>query len=154
MIYIRENIPSKLLEKHNFSDDIEGLFVELNFRKVKWLLFGTYHPPSQNDIYYFNQLDKAIDTYNNYDKILLTGDFNAETTEPNLESFLYEHDLQNLVNESTCFKSVENPRWIDRILTNRNMSFQNAITVFASISDFHKLVLVVLKINFTKNKPK
>ena len=79
MIYIRENIPSKLLEKHNFSDDIEGLFVELNFRKVKWLLFGTYHPPSQNDIYYFNQLDKAIDTYNNYDKIILIGDFNAET---------------------------------------------------------------------------
>ena len=71
MIYIRENIPSKLLAKHNFSDDIESLFVELNFRKVKWLLFGTYHPPSQNDIYYFNQLDKAIDTYNNYDKILL-----------------------------------------------------------------------------------
>ena len=28
MIYIRENIPSKLLEKHNFSGDIEGLFVE------------------------------------------------------------------------------------------------------------------------------
>ena len=42
MIYIRENIPSKLLEKHKFHDDIEGLFVELNFRKVKWLLFGTY----------------------------------------------------------------------------------------------------------------
>ena len=46
MIHIRENIPSKLLEKHKFSDDIEGLFVELNFRKVKWLLFGTNHPPS------------------------------------------------------------------------------------------------------------
>ena len=80
MIYIRENIPSKLLEKHNFSDDIEGLFVELNFRKVKWLLFGTYHLPSQNGIYYFNQLDKAINTYNNCDKVLLIRDFNAETT--------------------------------------------------------------------------
>ena len=28
MIYICENIPIKLLEKHNFSHDIEGLFVE------------------------------------------------------------------------------------------------------------------------------
>ena len=154
MIYIRENFPSKLLEKHNFSGDIEGLFVELNFRKVKWLLFGTYHPPSQNDIYYFNQLDKAIDTYNSYDKILLIGDFNAEATEPCLESFLYEHDLQNLVKEHTCFKSVKNPSCIDLILTNRNMPFQNTITVFAGISDFHKLLLIVLKINFTKNKPK
>ena len=69
--------------------------------------FGTYHPPSQNDIYYFNQLDKAIDTYNNYDKILLIGDFNAETTEPCPESLLHEHDLQNLVRENTCSKSVE-----------------------------------------------
>ena len=85
MIYIRENIPSKILEKHNFSDDIEGLFVELNFRKVKWLLFGTYHPPSQNDIYNFNQLHKAIDIYNNCDKILLIGDLNAESTESCLE---------------------------------------------------------------------
>ena len=150
MIYIHETFPSKLLEKHKFSDDIRGLFVELNFRKVKWLLFGTYHPPSQNDIYYFNQLDKAIDTYNNYDKILLIGDFNAEKTEPCLESFLYEHDLQNLVKENTCFKSAENPSCIDLILTNRNMFFQNTITVFADISDFHKLVLNVLKISFTK----
>ena len=78
MIYIRDDIPSKCLEKHKFPGDIEGIFVELNFRKVKWLLFGTYHPPTQNDLYYFNQLDKAIDTYNSYDKILLIGDFNAE----------------------------------------------------------------------------
>ena len=34
------------------------------------------------------------------------------------------------------------------------MSFQNTTTVFAGISDFHKLVLIVLKISFTKNKPK
>ena len=85
MIYIRENIPSTLLEKLNFSDDIKGLFVELNFRKVKWLLFGTYHPPLQNDIYYFNQLDKASDTYNNYGKIVLIGDFNAKQLNPVLK---------------------------------------------------------------------
>ena len=97
MIYIRETFPCKLLEKYKFSGHIESLFVESNFRKVKWLLFGTYHTTSQNDIYHFNQLDKAIDTYNNYDKILLIGDFNAEKSEPCLESFSYEHDLQNLV---------------------------------------------------------
>ena len=34
------------------------------------------------------------------------------------------------------------------------MSFQNTITVFAGISDFHKFVVTVLKIDFTKNKPK
>ena len=32
LIYVREDIPCKLLNNHNFPDDIEGLFVELNFR--------------------------------------------------------------------------------------------------------------------------
>ena len=36
MIFIRDDIPSRLLNKHVFPDDIEGLFIELNFRKVKW----------------------------------------------------------------------------------------------------------------------
>ena len=49
MIFVNEDITSKLLTKHNFPNDVEGLFVELNFRKSKWLLFGTYHPPAQND---------------------------------------------------------------------------------------------------------
>ena len=33
MIYIREDIPSKLLSKHVFRYDMEGLFLEFNFRK-------------------------------------------------------------------------------------------------------------------------
>ena len=45
LIYVREDIPCKLLDKHIFPDDIEGLFVELNFRKSKLLLLGTYPPP-------------------------------------------------------------------------------------------------------------
>ena len=53
MIFICDDIPSRVLTKHVFPDDIEGLFIELNFRKAKWLLFGTYHPPIQSGSYYF-----------------------------------------------------------------------------------------------------
>ena len=88
MIYIRDDIPSKLLTKHVFPDDIEGLFVELNFRKSKWLLMGAYHPPSQSNSYFFEHLDKALDIYSNYEKVLLTGDFNSEIAEPCMDSFL------------------------------------------------------------------
>ena len=49
MIYVRDVIPSKLLTKHFFPNDIKGLLVELNFRKSEWLLLGIYHPPSQSD---------------------------------------------------------------------------------------------------------
>ena len=47
------DIPSKIITKHYFPKDIETLFIELNFRKCKWLLCRLYHPPSQKDQYYF-----------------------------------------------------------------------------------------------------
>ena len=34
MVYVREDIPSKQLTKHTFSENIEGIFIELNFRKA------------------------------------------------------------------------------------------------------------------------
>ena len=80
-IYVREDIPNGMLAKHNFPDNIEGLFMELNFRKSKWLFGGMYHPPSQPDQYFFNTLDKALDVYSNYENILLIGDFNAQIGE-------------------------------------------------------------------------
>ena len=39
IIYVREDIPTKTLEKHKLSQDVEGILVELKFRKIKWLLF-------------------------------------------------------------------------------------------------------------------
>ena len=86
MIYIRDDIPSKLLTKHVFPDDIEDLFVALHFRKSKWFLMGAYHPPSQSDSYFFEQLDKVLDIYSYYEKVLLTGDFNPEIAEPCMDS--------------------------------------------------------------------
>ena len=35
MIYIHEDIPSKRLDKSVFPYDMDGLFVELDFRKCK-----------------------------------------------------------------------------------------------------------------------
>ena len=150
MIYIRDNIRSKLLTKHVFPDNIEGLFVELNFRKSKWLLMRTYHPPSQSDSYFSEHLDKALDIYSNYEKVLLTGDFNSGITEPCMDSFLYQHDVTSLVKEKTCFKSITNPTCIDLFLTNSNLSFQPTETVSTDLSDFHMLVVTVLKTCLSK----
>ena len=109
IIYIRGDIPSKLLRKHVFPYDMGDLFIELDFRKCKWPLFETYYPPSQADIYYFDNLDKAFDTYSSYEKRLLIGDYNAEIHEPRIDSFVYEHELHNLVNDETCLMSVHSP---------------------------------------------
>jgi endonuclease/exonuclease/phosphatase (EEP) superfamily protein YafD len=60
-------------------NDIESIFIELNFRRNKWLLMGTYHPPSQSTEYYYNEVGKVLDELNNtYENILLIGDFNEK----------------------------------------------------------------------------
>ena len=133
-VFVREDIPSKFLTKHNFTSDVEGLFVELNFRKSKWLLFGIYHPPAQKDQYFFNCTDKALDTYNNYDNVLLSGDFNAEDGEPCLSNFLYQHYLYNLAKVGTCFKNSSKPPFIGLFLTTENTYFQNTVAVYCGLS--------------------
>ena len=46
---------------------------------------------------YNTTLDKAIDVYSHYEKILLVGDFNGEISEFCLDYLLYQHELKNLV---------------------------------------------------------
>ena len=53
MIFVKEDIPSKLLTKDNFSNNVEGLFVKLNFNKMKMASFGTCHAPAENDRVFF-----------------------------------------------------------------------------------------------------
>ena len=151
IVYVREDIPSKLLSKHCFKDDIERLFVEINFRKSKWLLGGTYHPSSQPDQYFFDSLDKALDIYCNYEKVVLVGDFNAKIGETCLGNFLFQ---QSINEETTCFKNAHNPSCIDFILTNSPRSFFKTETLFTGLSDFHKLVISVFKTTFLKSKHK
>ena len=107
------------------------MFVELNFRKCKWLLCGTYHPPSQSDEYFFNNLDKTLHTYSRYDKVLLVGDFNTEISEQRIEPFLYMHELCNLVKEKTCFKAMQNLSCIDLLLTNNVYTFQETTAIWS-----------------------
>ena len=152
-IYTISDTPRKLLKKHSFPNDIEGLFVEINFRKSKWLLYETCHPPSENDQYYFEFgcLGKALDVYSSYEKVILTEDFNAQQSECVFDLSLYQHDVTNLVKEDTCYKNQGDPSCIDLYLTN---SFQNTSSVFTGPSDFHKLTLTLFKTTFVNSKPK
>ena len=67
------------------------------------------------------------------------GDFNAEQSEPVLAQFLQDYNAVNIVHENRCYKSMNNPSYIDLIITNSPNSFQNASTSCAELSDFHKL---------------
>ena len=81
MIYVRDDIPSKMLTKHNLPEDIQTGFIELNFCICKWLLCATYRAPSQNHDYFSDNIDKCLDVYSTYERIALAGDFNAQVCE-------------------------------------------------------------------------
>ena len=91
LVCVRSDIPSKFLRKYSFPNDIEGLFVEIHFKNSKWLLFGTYHSLSQNNQYCFDCLYKILYVYSSYEKVILTGDFNAQDYESVFDSLLYQH---------------------------------------------------------------
>ena len=146
-IYVREDIPSRELKIHNTPEDIESIFIEINLIKTRWLFCGCYHPPSQSDQYFFENIGKALDKYSkHYDKFMLVGDFNAEESEPCLSQFLYEYNAKNIVKENTCVKNALNPSCIDLFITNSPLSLQNTIAVSNGLSDFRKILIFNINI--------
>ena len=76
IVYVRDDVPNKQLTKHKLPEDIESIFVEVNLRKTKWLIFGGYRPPRQSVEYFFNHVGFALDTYKQrHEKFLFAGDF-------------------------------------------------------------------------------
>ena len=53
-----------------------------------------------------------------------------------------------------CLKSVNNPTCVDLLISNKEKCFKSATTIDTGLSDFHKMVLVVLKKKFERAKPK
>ena len=147
LIYVREDIPTKPLDKHNFTKNIEGIFIEINLRKTKLLFFGVYRSENRDlgvsDVEFYEKVGLALDKYSSYDKFLLAGDFNMEEDDEPLHNFLYERNAKNLVKEKTCFKSMTNPSCIDLFITDSPNSFQHTTTVPIGLSDFHKMAVTV-----------
>ena len=155
LIYMREDIPNKLLADHKLPHDIEGIFVELNLSKKRWLLFGSYLLPSQSYQNFFHQVKKGLDMYSKfYERYMLIGDFNAEESEPCISQFLFEMNAKNIVKETICYKILSNPSCIDLVITSSSSSFQNTMAISTGLSDFHKMVITILKQTFQRCSPK
>ena len=100
LVYIRDGIPSKLLNISYVSSDTECLVIEINLRKTKWLLICSYNPHKT----IFQIICQIIDRNSSrYDKYFCIGDFNSETSETALRNFCDLYKLKNLVRKPTCF---------------------------------------------------
>ena len=71
-----------------------------------------------------------------------------------MDNFLLNFDLASLVKDPTCFKNLSNPSCIDLFLTNWKGYFKNTIVTESSISDFHKMIITIMKSKMLRCKPK
>ena len=151
LVYVRDDVPPKLLYISYVSSDTECLAIEINLCKTKWLLLCSYNPHKINISNHLMNLSKIIvRNSSRYDKCFCVGDFISETPETALRNFCDLYKLKNLVSEPTCFKNPENPSCIDLFLINCSRRFQDTQVIETGLSDFHKMNLNVLKIFFTK----
>ena len=100
-------------------------------------------------IYIINNLYSS-----SYESIILVGDFNSEINDNCMNDFCESYNLSSLIRESTCYKNPENPSCIDLFLTNSPNSFQNSGVVETGLSDFHRMIVTVMKTSFQRLPPK
>ena len=85
---------------------------------------------------------------------MLICDFIIELKEANMTTFCNQCKLKTLNEEPTCFKNYTNPSCTHLYLTNCHKSFQGGLTIETGLSDFHKLIVTVLKVKHEKVSPK
>ena len=148
IILYRSYIIASKLTSFTFPNDIEAFFVEINLKGNKWLICCLCNP---NRTFVSNLQDhiaKGINTYSKkYEQILLMGDFYAGFTEANMSAFCNEYKLKGLNEEPTYFQNNMSPSCMDFFLANYRTSFEITLTIETSLSDFHKLIVTVLKIS-------
>ena len=153
MLYVREDIPTKLLI-HDFPG-VESFFVEINLHKKKWLINCSYNPHKSNIINHINIISRLLDIDSTkYENIVLLGDFNVRVDDEALQAFCKSYSFNSLIKQPTYFKNPENSSCIDLILTNKSHSFQTKCVIDTGLSDFHRMTISVLKMHFRKLPPK
>ena len=153
LVFIKEHIPSKLLNKLKIPSNLQILPIEINLRKTKWLILPIYKPPSTTESYFLEHMNRIIEYYTSeYDNILTLGDFNLEISTKGMDTFMKTHNLKSLFNKPTCYKSKEG-RCIDLLLTNRNRSFKFTNAFETGLSDHHLMIYTMFRTTFEKVKP-
>ena len=149
LLYAREDIPVKLLSVEPLPT--ECFFVEINLCKHKWLVCCSYNPHRDNIKNHLQVISANLDLYSSkYEHIIVMGDFNADIGDKFMGDFCESYNLSSLIKESTCYKNPENPSFINLILTNSPHSFQCSSAIETGLSDFHKMIVTVLKTTFQR----
>ena len=80
MVIVKGHIPCRELDRTRCRENhLEGIFLEINLRKRKFLLFGGYNFNKSNIDVFLKNIGPILDkNMSNIDNFLLLGDFNSE----------------------------------------------------------------------------
>ena len=103
------------------TNSIEAFFVEVNLRKIKWLLSCSYNPNKNNIHANRENLDRSLAFFSSScENHIIMCDFNVGPDNTYIKRFCDNFELTNLIKEATCFKNPENPSCNGLILTKRS----------------------------------
>ena len=114
----------------------------------------SYSPELSSIESHLGSFSKSVDSLSSkYNNFVLLGDFNSCMGDFPMKTFGENYKLRNFIKEPACFKNPENPICIDLILRNKPLSFKNTYVIETELSDFHKMIVAVMKLHFPKMKP-
>lgn len=117
VVSIREYIPSKLLSSE--LEPVDGLYIELNLRKWKWIINCPYNPHKYILSSHLRAMLKNWNLFtSHYDNIILTRDLNSEAEDNCIQWFCETYGLKSLTKKLTHFKYPDSPFCKDLIIVN------------------------------------
>ena len=76
-----------------------------------------------------------------YENVIIIGDFNSGPKESAMTDFCQAYNMENLINNFTCYKSPNKPTCIDLMLANGPRFFKGSSLLGAGQSDFGGMAL-------------
>ena len=146
LLYVRDKIIVLTLDRYSLPPHIEMLLFELNLRNQKRFVCCSYKPRKNLIKEQLWVLTEGIQFYfKDYENILLMVDYHADITENNMSSFCEIYHLTDIIKQPPCFKNPSTPSCIDLFLTKNANCFQKSSVFENGLSDFHKLIVIVMK---------
>ena len=109
LLYFQDHIPCKKVTI-NFDPAIEAIAIEINLKKRKWILIGSYNPHKEMIKNHLKNMGSLLDDLClKYENVIIIGDLNSEMHEDPMNIFCTTYNLKNLVKEPTCYKILNLP---------------------------------------------
>ena len=119
------------------------------------MLSCSYNPNKTSLSNHIAALSTSLDLFiTKYERLVFLGDFNYGMEDTSIKVFCSNYNLTSMINKPTCYKNPDKLTCIDLILTNCPGSFQNSCVIETGLSDFHKMIVTVMKASYWKIEPR